>query len=154
MAYLIVSVPLVPLSAFGSKIEPQPFRIVTISQDKLVFEFFSLVAICYSKTEIVKSLTLTKEVCMRMFLVAAVVLSFAFAGFYSPIQAGETKAKTEEMKGEVKSDAERVKGEAKGLKEDIKGNDVKADVERGKGKAKAKGQKAKAKVKEEKARAQ
>ena len=67
---------------------------------------------------------------MRIFLIAAVVLSFAFAGLYSSSQAGETKAKTEEMKGEVKADAERTKGEAKGLKEDIKGNDVKADVER------------------------
>src|SRR6266571_4280187 len=90
-----------------------------------------------------RSLTFMMEVSMRIFLVAAVVLSFAFAGFYSPSQAGETKAKTEEMKGEVK-----------GLKEDIKGNDVKADVERAKGKAKAKGQKAKAKAKEEKARAE
>src|SRR5207253_5543389 len=70
------------------------------------------------------SLTFAMEVAMRIFLIAAVVLSFAFAGLYSSSQAGETKAKTEEMKGEVKADAERTKGEAKGLKEDIKGNDV------------------------------
>src|SRR5207245_11005912 len=102
----------------------------------------------------VSSLTFDMEVSIRIFLISAVILSFAFAGLYYSRQAGENKAKTEEMKGEVKADAERTKGEAKGLKEDIKGNDVKADVERSKGKAKAKGQKAKAKAKEEKARAE
>jgi hypothetical protein len=151
--YSIVSVPLVPLSAVGLEVEVQPFRMVTISQDNPDFESSWLLLICYSKRKF-GALTFTMEVSMRIFLVAALVLSFAFAGFYSPSQAGETKAKGEEMKGEVKADAERAKGEAKGLKEDIKGNDMKADVERSKGKAKAKGQKAKAKVKEEKARAQ
>jgi hypothetical protein len=94
------------------------------------------------------------EVRMRILVVVAIALSFAVVGFYSVGQAGETKAKTEELKGEIKSDAERTKGEAIGLKVEMKGNDDKADVERAKGKANAKGQKAKAKVKEEKARAQ
>jgi hypothetical protein len=107
-----------------------------------------------SPGETARALNLTMEVPMRMLVVAVVALSFAFTGFSSIALAGETKAKTEEMKGEVKADAERAKGEAKGLKEDVKGNEVKGDVERAKGKAKAKGQKAKAKAKEEKARAE
>jgi Sec-independent protein translocase protein TatA len=93
-----------------------------------------------------------KEVSMRKLGIAAMAFFVVFGVGYVGTQAGETKAKMEEMKGDVKSMNEETKGENKALREEAKGNDTKAAVERGKGKMKSAGEKAKAKSKKLKAK--
>jgi Sec-independent protein translocase protein TatA len=93
-----------------------------------------------------------EEVSMRKLGIAVMTFFVVFGVGYIEAQAGETKAKMEEMKGDVKSMNEETKGENKALREEAKGNDTKAAVERGKGKMKSAGEKAKAKSKELKAK--
>jgi Sec-independent protein translocase protein TatA len=95
---------------------------------------------------------LNQEVFMRKLVIAAMAFFVVFGVGYMGTQAGETKAKMEEMKGDIKSSNEETKGEIKALREEAKGNDTKAAVERGKGKMKSGKEQTKAKGKELKAK--
>jgi hypothetical protein len=75
-----------------------------------------------------------------------------FVGGHHVAQAGETKAKVEEMKGEAKANMQNAKGETKALAEEAKGHKGKAAMERGKGKTKAAGERIKGSAKELKAK--
>jgi hypothetical protein len=97
-------------------------------------------------------LSSTREVSMQKLAITAMAFFFACGIGSVATQAGETKAKMEEMKGEVKSMNEDTKAENKALREEAKGKDAKATMERGKGKMKSSGEKAKGKGKKLKAK--